>query len=631
MVLFGLLPLAALMLVIVAAFERTRNISTSVLLGGLGWAFGLMLTTEVLSFVNAITFWVVLLAWILAIAVALSVIASGPLPTRTIRPTPSAAAPTGVERTITGVLLIIGGITLVIALNCPPNNFDSQTYHLPRIKHWIQNHSLTFYPTSINRQLGYQNLAEVAILHLRLLSGSDRLNNLIQWLAGAGSIVAVGEIAIALGASRPGAMFARLTAATLPIGILESTSTQNDLVVTFFLLCTAERLLVCRKTRLPSDAALMATAAGLALATKGTAYLIGAPMGVWFLIEQFPVCRRSMAVLICCAILVLLPNVPSYLRTVAYSDALLALGSTNNAVLGPRAFLLNAVRNAAVNLATLDASLDQQLTALVVKSLAAIGLDANDGVVTYGGTTFEILPNQTDEDFAGNPLQLLLGAIAVVYAVFADDKVKLRQRYAVCLAAQAFLFIVALRWQPWITRLQLPLFALCAPLTSLLPIFRARGLPAATLAIMLIGGALPALLLNQTRAVLSLPGFVGSFWFKTPEQILFARQPDLQQQYETAVNYIVAHKDREIGLMLGRNDWEYPLWTLLRQTDLKNLRLEHVAVKGSARTLPYPLGAFLPMVLIVTTRNPPGQVTLNGRVFRKAIEMSAVIIYERER
>jgi hypothetical protein len=128
MVLFGLLPLAALMLVIVAAFERTRNISTSVLLGGLGWALGLMLTTEVLSFVNAITFWVVLLAWILAIAVALSVIASGPLATRTIRPKPSAAASTGVERTITGVLLIIGGITLVIALNCPPNNFDSQTY-----------------------------------------------------------------------------------------------------------------------------------------------------------------------------------------------------------------------------------------------------------------------------------------------------------------------------------------------------------------------------------------------------------------------------------------------------------------------------------------------------------------------
>jgi hypothetical protein len=66
-----------------------------------------------------------------------------------------------------------------------------------------------------------------------------------------------------------GAALARMTAATLPIEIFESTSTQNDLVVTVVLLCMAERRLAWRVSRRMEDAGFVAIAAGLALATKG--------------------------------------------------------------------------------------------------------------------------------------------------------------------------------------------------------------------------------------------------------------------------------------------------------------------------------------------------------------------------
>jgi hypothetical protein len=182
--------------------------------------------------------------------------------------------------------LFIDGATLLVALVCPPNNWDSQTHHLPRIEHWIQNRSFDFYLTHIDRQLIYPGVAEALILPLRLLSGGDHWDNLLQWLAGAGSVFLVGRIALAVGAARRGIAFARLMAATLPIGILESGSTQNDLVVTFFLLCMAERLLAWRESLRARDAAFFAIAT-----TKGTAYLIGLPLGLWFLAANLRAAR----------------------------------------------------------------------------------------------------------------------------------------------------------------------------------------------------------------------------------------------------------------------------------------------------------------------------------------------------
>jgi hypothetical protein len=41
----------------------------------------------------------------------------------------------------------------VLALITPPNMYDSMTYHMSRVVHWIQNGSLAHYPTSIGRQL----------------------------------------------------------------------------------------------------------------------------------------------------------------------------------------------------------------------------------------------------------------------------------------------------------------------------------------------------------------------------------------------------------------------------------------------------------------------------------------------
>src|SRR6185369_10694518 len=51
-----------------------------------------------------------------------------------------------------GVIGFILCATLATALLYPPNTWDSMTYHMPRVMHWITNANIGFYPTANSRQ-----------------------------------------------------------------------------------------------------------------------------------------------------------------------------------------------------------------------------------------------------------------------------------------------------------------------------------------------------------------------------------------------------------------------------------------------------------------------------------------------
>jgi ABC-type uncharacterized transport system permease subunit len=50
-----------------------------------------------------------------------------------------------------GIAGLFGVIVLIFLSGCcyPPNNWDSMTYHMARIAHWVMNESIEPYPTHI--------------------------------------------------------------------------------------------------------------------------------------------------------------------------------------------------------------------------------------------------------------------------------------------------------------------------------------------------------------------------------------------------------------------------------------------------------------------------------------------------
>ncbi|MEZ4900809.1 MAG: hypothetical protein R2822_03175 [Spirosomataceae bacterium] len=157
---------------------------------------------------------------------------------------------------------------LFLALYSVPNNVDSINYHLTRVVCWLQNHNVKHYPTFHVQQLYHNVMSEYILLHVLALSGHDFFLHLVQFSAMVGSILGVGLIAQLMGLSYNGQLIISILQLSLPIGVLEATTTQNDYVATFFFIGFVYFGLRFRKTIVWQDALWMSVCLALGGFTK---------------------------------------------------------------------------------------------------------------------------------------------------------------------------------------------------------------------------------------------------------------------------------------------------------------------------------------------------------------------------
>ncbi len=173
---------------------------------------------------------------------------------------------------------ILFAALLYQALAYPPNNWDSLTYHMSRVSHWIANKNVSAYPTNIYRQVWSAPFAEYFIAHTCLLSQSDRFVNTVQLLFFVGSLSAIVGIAENFGLSRRARYAAAIIVLTTPELLLESTTTQNDVVVSFFVIASILFLVRALRFKPLLDLILLGLCAGLATISKGSSYFYLAPV-----------------------------------------------------------------------------------------------------------------------------------------------------------------------------------------------------------------------------------------------------------------------------------------------------------------------------------------------------------------
>jgi hypothetical protein len=256
------------------------SIRGSFVLAYLAFELVLLAITELTSIGHHMTVWSVAGCWLLVVAGA--AVGARPTVTRLVRRARS--GPDGQPRLRAllarldteswiwvGVMVLIMGVLVVEGSIYPPGNTDSMVYHLARVAHWVQNRSIAPFATHYTAQVELSPLSEYNLAHLHLLTGTDRFDWSMQWLAALVSIVGASELARLLGASRSTQIAASVICATVPSGILLSVTTEND----YFAAALGMGLLIVLAAFsfsgrwIPRTIALGA-AAGLAYLAKGT-------------------------------------------------------------------------------------------------------------------------------------------------------------------------------------------------------------------------------------------------------------------------------------------------------------------------------------------------------------------------
>lgn len=186
---------------------------------------------------------------------------------------------------ITWIIIIIL-TTFFIGIMVPPNNWDSMAYHLTRAAFWHQNHNINHYYTDNLRQIIHPMNAELGLLWIITFSNSDNFVFLIQWFSFLILILAIYKIIRLLGFNKKISFITIFIFATLDEIILESRTTQNDLVIAGFVVITLFLLIkIIKSDKISIPYLFLAGSSfGLFVGTKGYSYLFIPGFFIFYLI-----------------------------------------------------------------------------------------------------------------------------------------------------------------------------------------------------------------------------------------------------------------------------------------------------------------------------------------------------------
>jgi hypothetical protein len=442
-------------------------------------------------------------------------------------------------------------VQFYVAIAVAPNNWDSMTYHLSRAAYWLQYGAVGAFPGGTLRQTASAPNGEILQAWTMAITGTDRFAALVQWACLVGIAACIYAAARLLRFTPAAALFAACLFVILPQPIMQATSTQNDLIVTFFLVASALCTALGFRDRHVGYLVVAGAAAGLAVGTKATA-LLAAP---------------SLAIIAVTALLAYRPGPRLALAGAAvFAAGLLAFGSfvyienldrTGDPLAGlpaltdippgaPRSD--NAVRVTwslvdapGLGLGFADAALQHVRHALGPK-FEAPGLNWN-------------IDASVQEDTSAFGLLGWLVLVPLLVFCLLRPRAPVAQRV---LAAASLLYLVCFCLRvganPWIGRLLLPMIALGAPLLALLaarPWLRGVALTLGVLSLV------PSVLLNANKTLLTPPG--------TPDVLAGDRvqqqtaiRPDVAPMLRWMNDHVPATAD--IGFVGGEDDWDYPLF-----------------------------------------------------------------------
>jgi hypothetical protein len=459
-------------------------------------------------------------------------------------------------------LAMLGGMVLVSALAYPPNNWDSMTYRLARVAHWLQLGAVGAYDTNVARQVVLPPGAEYLVLVLQGISGSDRLASLVQFGAWILLAAAAPPLARIFGAPRRLAPYAAILVAASPLAVQEASSTQNDLVAGILavaMVISALPFVHRRATWRTSDLALTVLAVAAGLVTKPTSAVVAAPFLIWGgvvaigTLHSRHAWRRvagALPALVIAAAVVgpferaraSVPPDPSLLAPFVYRHSETLRERAVNAVRG-------VVRNVPLPIAALDRLSPEE----------TVGCPTRRSLCLESNLAFR-------EDYTASIGQAIVVVLAMVAGLLRARRLPRRTGAALVSLMGAWLLFHALfRDNVWTPRLHVAYFAL-APVA--LGAFRGwtERIPG-RVTVLIVAGTLVAFAGVAAAKTARRPLNATALATARDEANYYRDGPGgTVDQHEAVLRWLVSSGCQRLGLYIGEDSYDYPLtWRAMQR------------------------------------------------------------------
>jgi hypothetical protein len=572
--LLGLLPLAVLigLILLLANLQPDSSWRRAGLHAAVLWGSYIVVTNELLSIWKAITRVSLVLAWSLPL---LGIVVFFVLRSRRGRKVflPHPEWPRG----LTQVFLLLGVVcilclTAVLAWYSPPQTWDTLNYHMPKVAHWAQNQSIQHFTTGIEPQNYMSPGLEYVELHFYIMAGSDRLVTTVSWFFVLGSIIGVSYLTSRFNLGRTAQLFSMLFTATLPLAIVQASSTMTDCAVAFWMIVVAvESVTVMKNEDDIWTIVILSLSAGLAILTKPTGYAFTLPFAVLItitLIRRSNFKRFARSTLLAVFLFTLLNAGHLYRNQVHYGNAFGPPGRISALItdgINLPIIVSNTLRNASLHAGTPSPHVNKAIYLFVEKVHQLIGVDVMDSRTTHS-KRYKVFPPSTHEDLTSNPLQALLILIVFVVSIWRRKSIpKEVFAYGLAVACSFVLVSSLVQWQLYNARLHQPFFIMAAPwaVFMLYDIMPQRLIN--IVAVILLAASWPWLVHIRSRPIIEQPGksYVDNVFHESRIDLYYADGGHLKTPHLDITTRILESQCSQVGLVLTGNEAEYPIWVLL--------------------------------------------------------------------
>lgn len=530
-----------------------------------------------------------------------------------------------------GLLILLGMVVLGFSLATTPYNWDSMTYHLPRITHWVQNGSVAHYATHILRQISSPVLAEFVNLHVYVLTGkSDLLFNLLQCASYLTCACLVYKITLKLHGSQGAGLLAALLYMSMPIAVSEALTTQTDhfsaLWLLFFMYLLLDFTDYGRKITFDSSTirkvCMMGFCVSLGYLTKPSVCIAMALSVLWLLIHC--ILRKDSPQVLCkligCTIpAIVLPLIPEIMRNLHTFSALSEPGVGKRQLIGtlhPLYVLVNFLKNFTFNMPWRYIPGSENLLLRLVRKIAGIlQVDLNAPSISEDGREFLVHGAlEYGHDTAVNPLVLYLLILCILLGLWACRRYSVKRivtGYSFLAVTCFIVFCAVLRWEPYVSRYMLSYLALLCPMIAIQLRNRLPRVVRCSLTLIII-----ALCLVDLSHQYAYHRLMMTKWGANQRPYgYFVNRHTEYDPYFALCNTIKDNEYTFVGLFINGDDYEYPLWQMLcGQVE----RMEHIGVTNESMI--YEDLTFHPDCIIWLGSKPEMPYEYHGIIYEECTE-----------